>query len=68
MNIERLQSGKNMIVGVIYKAPNINSDVFISDLLDSLQKITSENKHCYLTGDVNFYLLKHSNHDDTSQF
>ena len=62
------QSGKNTIVGVIYKAPNSNSDVFITDLLDSLQKITSENKHCYLTGDFNFDLLKHSNHGDTSKF
>ena len=62
------QSGKNIIVGVIYKAPNSNSDVFIADLLDSLQKITTENKHCYLTGDFNFDLLKHSNHGDTSKF
>ena len=67
IELER-ETKKNIIVGVIYKAPNSNSDEFIDSLSICVEKISNENKQCYLTGDFNFDLLKHSSHEDTERF
>ncbi len=57
--IEILSSDKkNIIVGNIYRAHRSNTDSFINDLNTTLTKISRENKHCYISGDFNFDLLK----------
>ena len=56
---------KNVIAGVIYKAPNSDGKSF-NDLLDKcLSAISKENKYCYILGDFNFYILRHSSHSQT---
>ena len=44
-------------------------NVFIEDHLKILNdKLTNENKQCYISGDFNFDLLKVSSHDETFNF
>ena len=54
-------ASKNVIVGNIYRAHRSDANLFISDLDQCLNKITNENKQCYLSGDFNFDLLQHEN-------
>ena len=66
--IEIIQTDqRNVIIGVIYKPPNFNSNEFIDSLCTTLSKVESEQKDCYLLGDYNFDLLKHSTHGDTEK-
>ena len=44
---------KNIIVGIVYRAPNLHSDDFLSKNTEVLDKISRENKICYLLGDFN---------------
>ena len=47
------------IVGVVYKPPNTQTD-FFSEALDIVfDKITNDNKMCYVMGDFNIDLLQH---------
>ena len=60
---------KNIIVGTIYRPPNLNPNEFIKDLNDLLTKISREkNKLCYLLGDYNLNLIGHYCHQQTSDF
>ena len=52
-------SSKNIIIGVIYKAPNTGADEFIDLIHSCLSKVVRENKPCYLLGDFNFDFLKY---------
>ena len=60
----------NDIVGVIYRHPNMDTQNFIDDKLNSLlNKLSFENnKKIYIAGDFNFDLLKASNHTVTLNF
>ena len=53
-----LNTTKNVIIGLIYRVPDSNIDLFNKELSDILQKITKENKFIYLMGDYNLDLLK----------
>ena len=44
-------TGKNIIVGVIYRPPGTDMDMFNNELSNLLESIKSENKLCYLLGD-----------------
>ena len=60
---------KNTIVGVIYKHPSMDSNIFIKDYLQNLvQKLNNENKNKFIAGDFNFDLLQASNRNDISDF
>ena len=59
---------KNVIIGLIYRVPDSNADLFNKELLDILQKITKENKFIYIMGDYNLDLLKCSEHEYTQEF
>ena len=48
----------NIIVGVIYRPPNDNVELFKESLLQLLQKLNSQKKKCFLMGDINSDLLK----------
>ena len=48
----------NIIVGVIYRPPNNNLELFKESLLQLLQNLGSQKKKCFLMGDINSDLLK----------
>ena len=56
-------NGKNFIVGVIYRPPNNNLDIFLEKLEEVLIKVTRENKEVYLMGDFNIDLLSTENNN-----
>ena len=57
------------LVWVIYWHPCMNEKTFNEDYLKPLnERLSSENKHCYLSGDFNFDLLNLSSHEETSNF
>lgn len=59
---------KNIILGVVYRAPNSNACDFNSMLETCLKAIAMENKICYIVGDFNFDILKHSISSCTNNF
>ena len=48
---------KNIIVSVIYRPPNTDTDVFINTLNTFIEKNKPENKYCYLLGDFYFFIF-----------
>jgi len=68
--IEIRRIGKQIIIiGCIYRPPNTDVSLFISELqiiLNALDKIN--NKVAVLAGDFNLNLLKHSSHQPTDEF
>ena len=56
---------KNIVVGVIYRPPHTNVDAFVSKQNEIVEKLSRENKLCYLLGDFNLNLLNHGNHQAT---
>jgi hypothetical protein len=60
---------KNSIVRVIYRPPN-QSDInaFIHEFNTITEKISRENKHCYLMGDFNINLMNYQKHNKTGEF
>jgi exonuclease III len=63
-----IPSGKNIIIGVIYRPPNNKMDEFEDKINQILSKIDKENKICYLMGDFNIDLLKSESCDYTNRF
>ena len=61
-------SVKNIIIGVVYKPPNTNSDTFLNSFGSILDKINRENRPTYLLGDYNFDILKYTNAKHTQAF
>ena len=61
-------TGKNIIVGVIYRPPGTDMDMFNNELSNVLESIKSENKLCYLLGDYNINILNYESHDPTAYF
>jgi len=59
---------KNIIIGVIYKPPDIDVNKFTENLEQTLKTITKERRPCYLMGDYNINLLKHNMHLPTTNF
>ena len=45
---------RNVIVGLIYRPPSQNVNDFVTRMNDVLEKISRDNKTCYLMGDFNF--------------
>ena len=52
------KSGKNVIVGVIYRPPDSDRSTFIAKLDELLLMINKSNKDCVLFGDVNIDISK----------
>ena len=62
-------SGKNIIMGCIFRHPSMHSSEFNSIYLnDLLEKLSHENKKIILMGDFNIDLLKYDTHGDSSDF
>ena len=60
----------NDIVGVIYRHPKMDTNVFIDKKLNYITNILAKekNKKIYIAGDFNFDLLQYSNHNETASF
>ena len=61
-------SVKDIIVGVIYRPPNTDFDVFYDNFIDILAKINLEKRPTYLLGDFNIDLLKYNKDPKTQKF
>ena len=64
------KKSSNDIVGVIYRHPKMDTNVFIDKKLHHVTNILAKekSKKIYIAGDFNFDLLKYSNHNDTANF
>ena len=61
-------SVKDIIVGVIYRPPNTDFDVFYDNFINILAKINLEKRPTYLLGDFNIDLLKYDKDPKTQKF
>ena len=59
---------RSVIVGLIYRPPSQNVNDFVTRMNDILEKISRDNKTCYLMGDFNLNLLNNENHNATGEF
>jgi hypothetical protein len=53
---------KDIIIGVVYKPPNTDLDVFNTQFGEVLNVLAKEKKPCYILGDYNINLLKFQTH------
>ena len=60
--------GKNIIIGVVYRAPDNNLTTFVKDFDEVLDKITKENKLCYIMGDFNVNIMNYQTNNLTGEF
>ena len=58
-NVFKLKS--NVIVGALYKPPNVSIDIFNSNIETILKLIQKEKKYAYLIGDYNINTLNETN-------
>ena len=59
----------NIIIGCIYRHPNMDLDEFNDNYLNTLlDKISKENKSVFLLDDFNVDLLKYGKHAPTNEF
>ena len=57
-----------VVIGVIYKPPESNTDTFVAHFSDVLGIISKERKQCILMGDFNLDLIKVDNSNQTKDF
>ena len=62
-----INSTRNVIIRVIYRPPNSDTDVFIPQLRGLLDTIRKDNKSCYLLGDYNINLFNVDKHQPTAE-
>ena len=61
-------NNKNTIIGVLYRPPDTDINLFVALITDMLAVIKTERKTCYIMGDFNINLINASNHIPTSEF
>ena len=64
----KFEGDKNIIVSVIYRPPNTDTDVFINTLNTFIEKIKPENNYCYLLGYYNINILNYATQSATANF
>ena len=64
----RKPRGRNIIVGVIYRPPDRNLDLFLQQFNELMSKISRENKICYIMGDFNLNLMNRQSSPKTGEF
>ena len=62
------ESGRGLLIAVIYRPPNTDIKLFIDVLKDVLEKVQLENKLLYLVSDYNINLLTVDSHSLTADF
>ena len=68
VNKDQLNTTKNILIGVIYRPPNQNMDIFNEKISEMLETIRKEEKFCYLLGDCNINILNYESHRLTGDF
>ena len=63
-----MDNKKNIILGVIYRPPNTDINVFNDKLDNILDTINKEGKLCYIMGDYNINILNSKTHQGTNEF
>lgn len=63
-----VNSKQNIVIGVIYRPPNTDSEIFHELLTNTLSIINRENKTSFIMGDFNYDLLLHNSNGATSDF
>ena len=61
-------SSKNIVIGLIYRPPDSNIDLFHDELEYFLYKIGNENKHIFMLGDFNINFLPSSDNSNSTNF
>ena len=59
---------KNVILGCLYRPPNVQTEIFNDEIKQVLAKIGFENKLCFLFGDFNINILNADAHVPTNDF
>ena len=59
---------KNIIIGVHYRHPRKNDDLYINYLRNTLKKIRIERKKVLITGDFNYNLLNYRTGNEINEF
>ena len=66
---QSMNTTKNVIIGLIYRVPDSNTDLFNKEILNILQKkYKRKHKFIYIMSDYNLDLLKCSEHEYTQEF
>ena len=66
--IETVMHDHKVVIDVIYKPPESNTDIFVAHFNDLMGKISKERKHCILMGDFNIDLIKVDMQNRTKDF
>ena len=64
----RTNTKKTIIIGLIYRPPGLAVSNFSEEMDETLNKLTTENKVCYILGDLNINLIKSDSHNPTPEF
>jgi len=67
-NVSLHGKSRSVVVGVVYRPPAGDGDMFLEQLGNILSVITRENKQSFLMGDFNYDLFKESSNGAISQF
>ena len=62
------KTSKNILIGVIYRPPDSNPDIFNEKFAEVLSKINVTKYECYFLGDYNINLLNSDSHIATANF
>ena len=65
---ESVMHDHKIIIGIIYKPPESNTDIFVAQFSDLMGIISKERKQCILMGDFNLDLIKVDTHNQTKDF
>jgi len=70
IEIERsvVGAGQNVIIGCVYRPPKASANAFNDSLKGTLESISREKKHVFISGDFNFNLLNAEKHLPISTF
>lgn len=71
IEVQRHKSERPIIIGTIYRPntpPKADLAKCIQIMQETTDKISSENKLCYLMGDLNIDLLKYNEHNQTKEY
>ena len=66
--IDTVMHDHKVVIGVIYKPPESNIDIFVAHFNDLMGIISKERKHCILMGDFNIDLIKVDMQNQTKYF
>ena len=59
--------GKNTVVGIVYRPPDQNLNIFVDDFSAILEKISREKKLGVIMGGFNINFMNHQCHNKTGE-